>query len=44
MLINDNGITRKATAEEEKKYSIVIDLTLDDTLQALNEMGVDTND
>lgn len=44
MLINDNGITREATPEEEEKYSVINDLTVNDTLEILNEFGVDTND
>lgn len=45
MLINDNGVTREATPEEEEKYKKSFDnLTVNDTLKMLNDLGVDTND
>ena len=51
MLINDNGVTREMTEEEIAEHnkpkpapSDLGDLTVDDTLAMLNELGVDVND
>ena len=44
MLINDNGVTREATPEEEEKYRSIEDLTVTDTLEMLKELGVNTDD
>lgn len=51
MLINDNGITREMTKEEIEEYNKPLppptdlgELTVNDTLQMLNKLGVDTDD